>query len=57
MFDHGIYRCDNNKEQHYIDSIVHKKSNIADGEVFHARTIIYSRSRQIREVVGVLLVG
>ena len=33
MFDQGMYRCDNNKDQHFIDSIVHKKNNIADGDV------------------------
>ena len=40
MFDHGMYRCDNNKYQHFIDSIVQTKKRIADGGVFHTRKIL-----------------
>ena len=38
-----MYRCDNNKDQHFIDSIVHKKNSIADGGVFHTRTILFTK--------------
>ena len=32
MFEHGTYWCDNNREQHLIDSIMHENDIIADWE-------------------------
>ena len=50
MFDHGMYRCDNNKDQHFIDSIVHKKNSIADGGVFHTRTILFTKPGRTTQI-------
>ena len=50
MFDHGMYRYDNNKEQHFIHNIVHKKQHCRRGSISCANNRLFAKPNRTTHI-------